>query len=140
MSLLKYFWADAINTACRVLNSVVIRPILDKAPYELLKGKTPYIPYFRVFDYKCFILNNEKENLSKFDAKSNEGIFLGYPSSSKAYRVYNYITKSVEESISVTFYETKSQKSGKGSSYDVLGVITKTLVNENIPKRTFIHQ
>ena len=30
---------------------------------------------------------NTKNNLGNFDAKSNVGIFLGYSSSSKAYRI-----------------------------------------------------
>ena len=42
--------------------------------------------YFRVFGSKCYILNDQ-ENLGKFDAKSDEGIFLGYFISSQAYRV-----------------------------------------------------
>ena len=33
--------------------------------------------YFRVFGSKCYILN-DRENPGKFDAKSDEGIFLGY--------------------------------------------------------------
>ena len=56
--------------------------------------------YFRVFGSKCFILN-DRENLGKFDAKSDEGIFLGYSTSSRAYRVYNKRTKTVMESINV---------------------------------------
>jgi len=32
-NLPKYFWADAVNTACYVLNRVLIRPILKKTPY-----------------------------------------------------------------------------------------------------------
>ena len=34
-SLPKYFWAEAVNTACYVLNRVLIRPNLNKTPYEL---------------------------------------------------------------------------------------------------------
>ena len=56
--------------------------------------------YFRVFGSKCFILN-DWENLGKFDAKSNEGIFLGYSTTSRAYRVFNKRTKTVMESINV---------------------------------------
>ena len=56
--------------------------------------------YFRVFGSKCYILN-DRENLWKFDAKSDEGIFLGYSTSSRAYRVYNKRTKTVMESINV---------------------------------------
>jgi len=38
---------------------------------------------------KCFALNNGKDNLGKFDAKSDEGIFLGYDLNGHAYRIYN---------------------------------------------------
>ena len=56
--------------------------------------------YFRVFGSKCYILN-DWENLGKFDAKSDEGIFLGYSTTSRAYRVFNKRTKTVMESINV---------------------------------------
>jgi len=42
-SLPKYFWADAISTACYVMNRVLIRPILKKTPYELFNGWKPNI-------------------------------------------------------------------------------------------------
>ncbi|XP_019237687.1 PREDICTED: uncharacterized protein LOC109217857 [Nicotiana attenuata] len=35
---------------------------------------------------KCFVHNNGKESLGKFDAKSDEGIFLEYSSQSKTYK------------------------------------------------------
>jgi transposase InsO family protein len=37
-NLPKYLWANAISTACHVLNRILIRHILDKTPYELLRG------------------------------------------------------------------------------------------------------
>ena len=54
---------------------------------------------------QIFVLNT-KDNLGKFDPKSDVGIFLGYSNSSKAYRVYNKRTLVVEESMHVTFDET----------------------------------
>jgi len=66
---------------------VLIRPILKLTPYELFKGRKPNVSYFKEFGCKCFILNNEKCNLDKFDSKVDEGIFLGYSLTSKAYRV-----------------------------------------------------
>ena len=77
-NLPKYFWPDAINTVYNMLKRVLIRPILKKTPYELYKGRKPNISHFRVFGYKCFILNNGKDNLGKFDSEADEGIFLGY--------------------------------------------------------------
>ena len=53
-----------------------------------------------MFGSKCYILN-DRENLGKFDAKSDEGIFLGYSTTSQVYRVFNKRTKIVMESINV---------------------------------------
>ena len=56
--------------------------------------------YIRVFGSRCYILN-DREKLGKFDAKSDEGIFFGYSTTSRAYRVFNKRTKTVLESINV---------------------------------------
>ncbi|KAH9670869.1 Integrase catalytic domain-containing protein [Citrus sinensis] len=104
--------AEAVNAACYVLNRVLIRPNLNKTPYELWKDRKPNIGYFKVFGCKCFVLNT-KDNLGKFDPKSDVGIFLGYSNSSKAYRVYNKRTLVVEESMHVTFDESNPSSSEK---------------------------
>ena len=95
-----------INIACYILNRALIRPILKKTPYELFNGRKPNISHLHVFGCKCFVLNNGKENLGKFDAKADEGIFLGYSLHSKAYRIYNKRTMNIEESIHVSFDES----------------------------------
>ncbi|KAL3510114.1 hypothetical protein ACH5RR_029515 [Cinchona calisaya] len=101
----QYFWAEAVNTACYVMNRVLLRSSLNKTPYELIFCKKPVVSYFKVFGCKCFILKI-KENLGKFDKKSDEGIFLGYSSDKKAYRVYNRRTLLIEEVVHVTFDES----------------------------------
>ncbi|GAV56532.1 hypothetical protein CFOL_v3_00074 [Cephalotus follicularis] len=105
-SLPKYFWAEAINTSCYILNRISIRSILKKTPYELWRGRKPNISYFHTFGCKCFIHNNGKEHLGKFDSKVDEGIFLGYSSTSRAYRCFNKRTLLVEESMHVIFDES----------------------------------
>jgi len=65
--------------------------------------------HLRVFGCKCFILNNDKDNLGKFDSKVDEGIFLGYSSHSHAYRAYNNRTMLIEESVHITFDETNQK-------------------------------
>ena len=97
-----YFWAEAVNTSCYISNRVFKRPILNKTPYELWNNRKSKISYLRVFGCKCFILNT-KDNLEKFDSKADEGIFLGYSTSSKAYSVFNKRTLVVEESMHVFF-------------------------------------
>ena len=78
----KYFWVEAINTYCYVLNHVTLRPELKTISCELWKWRKPYILYFKFFYSKCFILNI-KDNLDKFDLKSNLAIFLGFPPQAK---------------------------------------------------------
>ncbi|GKC68944.1 retrovirus-related pol polyprotein from transposon TNT 1-94 [Tanacetum coccineum] len=104
-SLPQKFWCNAVDTSTYILNRILIRAILGKTPYELLKGRKPTLDYFRVFGRKCFILNT-KDYLKKFDPKSYDGIFLGYSQNSKAYIILNKHTRKVEESLNVTFDET----------------------------------
>ena len=63
---------------------MLIRPILNKTSYELFYNRIPKVSYFKIFGCKCFILNT-KDALDKFDARSNEGIFVGYSTQSKVY-------------------------------------------------------
>ena len=112
-TLPKYFWAETVNTACYILNRVLIRPHLNKTPCELWKDRKPNIGYFKVFGCKCFILST-KDHLGKFDPKSDVGIFFRYSNSSKAYRVYNKRALVVEESMHVIFDESNPSSAEKG--------------------------
>ena len=120
-NLPNYFWVEAVNTSCYILNRVLIRSSFDKTPYELWKNKKPNISYFKIFGSKCFILNT-KDNLGKFDAKYNVGIFLGYSSYSKTYRVFNKKTMVVEESVHVVFDESNKSLERRESVNDDVGL------------------
>ena len=87
------------------MNRVLIRPILKKTPYELFNGRKLNISHLKVFGCSCFVLNNGKESLGKFDEKADLGIFIGYSLASHAYRVYNKRLMTVEESVHVVFDE-----------------------------------
>ena len=95
-----HFWAEAMNTACYIHNRVTIRSGTSVTLYELWKGRKPTVKYFHVFGSKCYILA-DREQRRKMDPKSDEGIFLGYSTTSKAYRVFNSRTKVMMESINV---------------------------------------
>ncbi|KAM5546528.1 hypothetical protein ABKV19_002354, partial [Rosa sericea] len=95
------FWAEAISTACYTINRVFFRPGTDQTAYELWKGKKPNVGHFHVFGSPCYILR-DREHLGKFDARSDDGVFLGYSLNSRAYRVYNKRTRVVMESINVS--------------------------------------
>nr|KYP48751.1 Transposon Ty3-I Gag-Pol polyprotein [Cajanus cajan] len=76
---------------------------------EQLERLLEKISYFHPFGCKCFILNT-KDNLRKFDSKTDEGILLGYSERLSAYRVFNNRTKTVEEAIHVKFDEHMPDK------------------------------
>ena len=46
-------------------------------------------------------------NLRKFDAKSYVGIFRGYSTHNKAYRVYNQNSQVIQESSNITINDTR---------------------------------
>ena len=68
------------------------------------------VKYFRIFGNDCYILR-DRENLEKFDAKRDKGYFLGYSSTSRAYRVYNLGIKTVMESSNVVINDELSSES-----------------------------
>ena len=80
-----YFWAKIVNTACYIINRAMVRPILNKIPYELYKRKKPNLSHFKAFGCVCYILNNGKSDVGKFDEKSDKIIFLGYASNARSY-------------------------------------------------------
>ena len=100
------------------MNRVSIRPILKRTTHELYYERKPIVSYFHVFSCTCFVSNNEKNNLEKWDAKFDEAIFLGYLSTSKAYKMFNKRTLVVEESIHVVFNEAENSSSKKEGDLD----------------------
>ncbi|GJV69843.1 putative ribonuclease H-like domain-containing protein [Tanacetum coccineum] len=110
------FWAEAVSTACYVLNRVLVTKPQNKTPYELITGKIPIISYIRPFGCHVTILNTI-DHLGKFEGKSDEGFLVGYSLNSKAFRVYNLETNRVEENLHINFLENKSNVAGKGPNW-----------------------
>nr|GFC97862.1 retrovirus-related Pol polyprotein from transposon TNT 1-94 [Tanacetum cinerariifolium] len=105
------FWAEVVNTACYVQNKVLVNKSQNKTPYELFNGRTPAIGFLKPFGCHVMILNT-LDNLGKFEAKGDEGYFIGYSMSSKAFRVFIKRTKRVEENLHVEFLENKAIDKG----------------------------
>ncbi|GJZ19951.1 retrovirus-related pol polyprotein from transposon TNT 1-94 [Tanacetum coccineum] len=74
-NLPKYFWGEAVNTACYTQNRSIIVKRHGKTAYDVFKGRSPDISYFYVFGYLVHI-HNHRDNLGKFDAKVDDGFFL----------------------------------------------------------------
>ncbi|GKB09008.1 ribonuclease H-like domain-containing protein [Tanacetum coccineum] len=71
------FWAKAVNTACYVLNRVLVTKPHNKTPYELIIGRPPSISFMRPFGCPVTILNT-LDPFGKFDGKAEEGFLVGY--------------------------------------------------------------
>ncbi|KAI3732753.1 hypothetical protein L1987_63961 [Smallanthus sonchifolius] len=91
------FWAEAINTACHVLNRVLVVKSHNKTCYELINNRPPNLECLVPFGSHCSLLLHYKDRKSKFHAKAVEGIFLGYVANSPCKRVYNIGTRTVKE-------------------------------------------
>ncbi|KAJ9541528.1 hypothetical protein OSB04_028034 [Centaurea solstitialis] len=104
-NLATQFWAEAVNTACYTQNRSLIVKRFRRTAYELFRNRKPSIKHLHIFGCVCYILNN-KDLLGKFDSKSDDGIFLGYSSISKTYRVFNKRRQTIEETIHVKFDES----------------------------------
>ncbi|GJY28910.1 putative ribonuclease H-like domain-containing protein [Tanacetum coccineum] len=110
------FWAEAVNTACYVLNRVLVNKPHNKTPYELIIGRPPSISFMRPFGCPVTILNT-LDPLGKFDGKDKEGFLVGNSVNNKAFRVFNSQTRKVEENLHVNFLENKPNVAGQGPNW-----------------------
>ncbi|GJR20846.1 retrovirus-related pol polyprotein from transposon TNT 1-94 [Tanacetum coccineum] len=118
-----FLWAEAINTACYTQNRSLIRLRYNKTPYELMQDKKPDLSFFHVFGSLCYP-TNDHEDLGKFDAKADIGIFVGYAPAKKAFKIYNRRTQIITETIHVTFDELSAIASEQFSSVPGLHYMT----------------
>nr|GFA86223.1 putative ribonuclease H-like domain-containing protein [Tanacetum cinerariifolium] len=110
------FWTEVVATACYVLNRVLVTKPHDKTPYELLTRDKPSISYLKPFGCHVTILNTS-DPLGKFDKKVDEGYIVGYSISNKAYRVYNLVSRKIEETMNLRFLKNKPFVLGTGQAW-----------------------
>lgn len=106
------FLAKIVNTACCMINRCLIKSILNKTPYDLMTKKKPKLRCFKTFGYKCFVLNNRKNDIGKFNPRNDDRVFVVYSPSSKSYKIYNKRTQYLQESVHVVFYKVRSASLG----------------------------
>ncbi|GJV96494.1 retrovirus-related pol polyprotein from transposon TNT 1-94 [Tanacetum coccineum] len=110
-----FLWAEAINTACYTQNCSLIRLRYNKTPYELMQDKKLDLSFLHVFGSLCYP-TNDHEDMGKFDAKADIGIFVGYAPTKKAFKIYNRRTRLIIKTIHVTFDELTTMASKQFSS------------------------
>ncbi|GKA55391.1 hypothetical protein Tco_0754340 [Tanacetum coccineum] len=71
---------------------------------------------------------NTMDHLGKFEGKSEEGYLLGYSTNSKGFRVYNRVTRKVQDCLHVDFLEDQMNQKGKGPDWMFdLDILTPSL-------------
>nr|CAN63433.1 hypothetical protein VITISV_033829 [Vitis vinifera] len=83
----KSFWAEAANTVVFLLNILPTKALQKQAPFEAWFGYKPMLMNLKTFGCLCFSYVPQVKR-DKLDKKSEPGIFIGYNSTSKAYRIY----------------------------------------------------
>ena len=80
-------WTEAVNTACYVLNRVILQHHETETPFEKWFNRKPEIKYLRVFGTEAYI-NVPKEKRKKFEPKSKKITVVGYDGDSSNYRLW----------------------------------------------------
>ncbi|GJT02871.1 integrase, catalytic region, zinc finger, CCHC-type containing protein [Tanacetum coccineum] len=102
-----------------------------KIPYELLHDKLPDLSFFHVFGALCYPIN-DSENLGKLQPKADIGIFIGYATIKKAFRIYNRRTRRNIKTIHVDFDELTAMTFEHSSSGPALHEMTLTTISSGL--------
>jgi len=102
----KEFWSEAVNWAIHILNRSPTSVVKEVTPEEAWSGNKPFVHYFRVFGCIDHVHIPDKRR-SKLDDKREKCILLGVSEESKAYRLYNPVSKKVIISRDVVFIENE---------------------------------
>lgn len=102
----KTFLPEAVNWAIHVLNRSLTLAVKDVTPEEAWSGNKPYVDYFRVFGCIAYVHTPDARR-TKLDDKSVKCVLLGVTEESKAYRLYNPISKKIVISRDVVFAENE---------------------------------
>ncbi|WVZ76174.1 LOW QUALITY PROTEIN: hypothetical protein U9M48_024171 [Paspalum notatum var. saurae] len=97
------FWAEAVNTAVTLQTESSCELSLGRPRMNF--GLRPSVKHLRAFGCRCFVLK-KAGHLDKFESRCLDGIFPGYASNSRAFRVWILEAKQVVETCEVSFDET----------------------------------
>eukprot|EP00253_Pinus_taeda_P011846 PITA_11846 len=104
-NLQKELWAEAVSTACYLVNRSPSVAIDCKIPKEVWTGQSCDYSHLRIFGYDAYslILKNQR---SKLDPKSKCYVFVGYDYAVKGYRLWDPTLRKIVISRDVTFDES----------------------------------
>eukprot|EP00268_Persea_americana_P068892 TRINITY_DN9688_c0_g1_i1.p1 TRINITY_DN9688_c0_g1~~TRINITY_DN9688_c0_g1_i1.p1 ORF type:complete len:612 (-),score=107.26 TRINITY_DN9688_c0_g1_i1:387-2222(-) len=102
--LSKSFWPEAVLWSSHLLNRSPTIAVRNKTPEEAWSGRRPSIDHLRIFGCIAYA-HVPDEKRKKLDDRGVKCVFLGVSAESKAYRLYNPVTKQIIISRDVVFDE-----------------------------------
>ncbi|GMJ05590.1 hypothetical protein HRI_004228200 [Hibiscus trionum] len=100
------FWAEVVRCAVYLLNRCPTKSVRNMTPDEAWSGKKPGIGNLKIFG--CIAYAHVPEQIrKKLDDRGEKCIFICYDERSKAYRLYNPLTKKLIISRDVEFDEAE---------------------------------
>ncbi|KAM2096074.1 hypothetical protein ACFX1R_019771 [Malus domestica] len=109
-----YLWDEVVHTAVYLLNRCPTKALDNITPFEAYSKSKPGIAHLRIFGALCYV-HVPKELRHKLESKSVKGVFVGYATCEKGYKVFDPATKKLILSRDIVFYE-KAVWNWKGSS------------------------
>ena len=103
-SMPHHYWADALQTACFIINCTSTPVLQGSCPYETLFHRVLDLSLLRVFGCRCYPLLTPYAK-TKLEPRSFPCIFMGYNSHHKGYRCLNISTGKSYVSRQVLFDE-----------------------------------
>ena len=100
------FWPEEVNWTIPILNKSPTLAVRDKTPEEAWSNIKPSVEHFKVFGCIGYVHNHDQKR-RKLDDKSVRCVHLGLSSESKAYKMYNPVTKRIMVSRGVKFDENE---------------------------------
>ena len=97
-------WAEAINCAAYIQNSIPHKALKGTTPFECWTGKKPKVSHFRIFGSRAWA-HIPTDKRKALEPQSVECMFFGYPEGVKGYRLLDSHTGKFLVSRSVKFEE-----------------------------------
>lgn len=102
-----FLWAEAVHIAVYILNRCPRKALNNITPFEAYSGRKSGIAHLKVFGSLCYV-HVPTELRLKLEPNSVKGVFAGYATSEKGYRVYDPISKKLTLSRDIIFDEESS--------------------------------
>jgi len=98
-----HFWAEYISVVVHIINRLPTPILSHQTPFKKLYKKIPSYSHLRVFG--CLAYATKVHVPHKFAPRATKCVFIGYPISQKAYKLYDIETNKVFTSRDVIFHE-----------------------------------